>query len=90
MLISVDNAHPQWWRDMGLRKMVLCLTSIYAACFTFGVSLYPHYPSALTELTEKYDGSLLASLLIMPQWKAYFNNPVGNTLGLIAASFYFR
>lgn len=72
--------------------MVLCLTSIYAACFTFGVSLYlySHFPYALTELTEKYDGSLLASLLIMPQWKAYFNNPVGNTLGLIAASFYFR
>jgi len=66
-----NNTNPTWWKDKGLRKMMLDCFVVYAASFTFG-----------------YDGTLLASLIILPTWKAYFNNPTGSDLGLIAASFY--
>lgn len=36
-----------------------------------------------------YDQSLLSALQGVPQWKAYFNNPKGPWLGLIAASLFF-
>ena len=45
---------------------------------------------ASKDADDKYDGTLLASLIILLQWSAYFGNPTGNTMGLIAASFYFR
>lgn len=67
--------------------MMTSLSVVYAASFTFGVS---QYLGSLFGSDYQYDGTLLASLIILPQWSAYFGNPTGNTMGLIAASFYFR
>ena len=36
----------------------------------------------------RYDASLLNGLQAQPQWKAYFNSPSGNHLGLISASLF--
>jgi hypothetical protein len=65
--------------------MMTSLSVVYAASFTFGVG-----QQGDPDADEQYDGTLLASLIILPQWSAYFGNPTGNTMGLIAASFYFR
>jgi hypothetical protein len=44
--------------------------------------------TAVDDADEKYDGTLLASLIILPQWSAYFGNPTGNTMGLIVFFIY--
>lgn len=87
-----NNAHSKWWKDAGLRSMMTSLSVVYAASFTFGVS--PSSPNAFRVqsvlMRLQYDGTLLASLIILPQWQAYFDNPTSDAMGLIAASFYFR
>lgn len=39
----------------------------------------------ITSSTNGYDGSLMNSLQSMTQWKDFFNNPQGGTLGLLNA-----
>lgn len=66
--------------DVGFDRGLCSVIHIRRTCFT----------SFITKSDGQYDGTLLASLIILPQWRAYFNNPSGNLMGLIAASFYFR
>lgn len=42
-------------------------------------------PRLITSSTNGYDGSLMNSLQSMSQWKDFFNNPQGGTLGLLNA-----
>lgn len=88
-LTKPDNTNASWWKDPGLRTMMMSMSVVYSASFTFGVRALSRGKRDLA-LTNKYDGTLLASLIILPQWKEFFNNPTGATMGLIAASFYLR
>ena len=50
------------------------------------VWVLPAVPSRLiTSSTNGFDGSLMNSLQSMNQWKSFFNNPQGGTLGLLNA-----
>ncbi|KAM0753494.1 hexose transport-related protein [Meredithblackwellia eburnea MCA 4105] len=71
-----NNTHSSWWRDPGLRSN----------CFRIVIMYTGKHSSFLYSLG--FDGSLLTGLQALTPWARDFHHPAGNSLGIIAMSYY--